>query len=126
LALDELQMVVDSILKNFEEDFASGFIVESPSRIQQIQNYYAAHHGLRPFPYKKCNAPWVSAVIEADGTLRPCFFHDAYGNIKTESFENILNGSDAIAFRKHLDMPNNPTCKKCVCYLNLSPATHLV
>ena len=29
----------------------------------------------------RCNAPWVSAVIEASGDVRPCFFHPALGNI---------------------------------------------
>ncbi|MEO5998836.1 MAG: SPASM domain-containing protein [Chitinophagaceae bacterium] len=35
---------------------------------------------LDPFPFKKCNAPWVSTVIEADGTVTPCFFHEAIRN----------------------------------------------
>ena len=43
------------------------------------------------FPYKKCNAPWVSTVMEADGTVRPCFFHEAYGNIKSGTLESIIN-----------------------------------
>ena len=29
----------------------------------------------------RCNAPWVSAVIEASGDVRPCFFHPVLGNI---------------------------------------------
>jgi radical SAM protein with 4Fe4S-binding SPASM domain len=43
------------------------------------------------------------------------------GNIHENSFEDILNSEQAIAFRKNLDMDKNPTCEKCVCYLNLAP-----
>jgi MoaA/NifB/PqqE/SkfB family radical SAM enzyme len=90
-------------------------------KIQKIHDYYAAFYGLNSFPYKKCNAPWVSTVIEADGTVRPCFFHSALGNIHKDSLGNILNGEKAVHFRKTLDMDSDPTCLKCVCYLNLSP-----
>ena len=67
----------------------------------------------------------MSAVVEADGTVRPCFFHASVGNIREESFEKIINGKKAIDFRKELDMENNGICAKCVCYLNLSPLTKL-
>ena len=73
------------------------------------------------FPYKKCNAPWVSAVVEADGSVRPCFFHPVQGNIHERDLDGILNGKEATQFRKELDMDTNETCKKCVCYLNLPP-----
>jgi MoaA/NifB/PqqE/SkfB family radical SAM enzyme len=123
--LGELKLIVSEIQDRFREEFRNHFIVESPEKLQMIYFYYAALYGYNEFPYKKCNAPWVSTVIEADGSVRPCFFHQAYGNIKTGSLEAILNSPGAIAFRKNLDMENNPTCLKCVCYLNLKPATKL-
>jgi len=119
--LDELQAIIDKLLIDYKTDFTSGFIAESPLKLQKIYSYYAAFYDHCEFPYKKCNAPWVSTVIEADGTVRPCFFHAAYGNIKTGSFHEIINSEKAIAFRKNLDMDNNDTCRKCVCYLNLPP-----
>jgi Fe-coproporphyrin III synthase len=57
--LPELQEVINRILKNNALDFGMGFIAESPQKIQQIYDYYAAFYGLNPFPYKKCNAPCV-------------------------------------------------------------------
>jgi len=119
--LPELQEIINRIIKNNRFDFDSGFIAESPEKIRQIHDYYAAFYGLNPFPYKKCNAPWVSTVIEADGNLRPCFFHDVIGNIRDSSLAAILNSDKAISFRKTLDMSKNETCVKCVCSLNLSP-----
>jgi len=124
--LPGLSVVINGILENYEEDFESRFIAESPGKFRKIYSYYAAFYNLNPFPYKKCNAPWVSTVIEADGTVRPCFFHEPIGNIRDSSLEEILNSKESIRFRKDLDMGSNSTCVKCVCYLNLPPGASLI
>jgi MoaA/NifB/PqqE/SkfB family radical SAM enzyme len=118
--LPELLEVINRIVSK-NEYFNSGFIAESPEKIKQIYQYYAAFYNLNPFPFKKCNAPWVSTVIEADGSVRPCFFHDVIGNIRDSSLVTILNSDAAFNFRKTLDMSTNATCVKCVCSLNLPP-----
>jgi len=123
--LAELKYIIEVIIENNAADFAHGFIAESPEKLRKIYSYYAAFYGLNSFPYKKCNAPWVSTVVEADGTVRPCFFHAPLGNIREQSLENILNSDDSIQFRKELDMNKDSTCIKCVCYLNLSPGRKL-
>lgn len=120
-----LKKITDDLVTTYARDFHDHFIAESPEKIRNIYSYYAAHHGLNAFPFKRCNAPWVSTVIEADGTVRPCFFHNAIGNIRNESLDKIINSDEAIGFRKNLDMDNNETCMKCVCYLNLPPAMNL-
>jgi len=119
--LIELQKIIQQLGEKFGPLFDNRFIAESPEKIQKIHDYYAAFYGLNPFPYKKCNAPWVSTVVEADGTVRPCFFHEGFGNIHQDSLATILNSDRAVHFRKSLDMDRNPVCRKCVCYLNLSP-----
>ncbi|HMG14828.1 MAG TPA: radical SAM protein [Saprospiraceae bacterium] len=119
--LPVLKKMIKNIFHSFKSDFETRFIAESPERLEKIYQYYAAHHNLLPFPYKRCNAPWVSAVIEADGTVRPCFFLEPLGSIKTDSLHNILNSKSSIQFRKGMDINTNPTCIKCVCYLNLDP-----
>ncbi len=123
--LPELLITLQQLIEKHGDDFASGYIAESPSKLMKIYEYYSAIYGLNPFPYKKCNAPWVSTVIEADGTVRPCFFHAALGNSREGSLENILNSEKGIRFRKELDMVKDSTCAKCVCYLYLSPAVRL-
>ncbi|MEO6631942.1 MAG: SPASM domain-containing protein, partial [Mucilaginibacter sp.] len=122
--LPELLEVITRIVSN-HANFTNRFIAESPEKIQDIYNYYAAFYGLNPFPFKKCNAPWVSTVIEADGSVRPCFFHDVIGNIRDSPLDVILNSDKAINFRKTLDMSKNDACVKCVCSLNLSPFAKL-
>ncbi|HVS94903.1 MAG TPA: radical SAM protein [Puia sp.] len=119
--LPELLSVLETVIRDYEPSFANGFIAESPARLSRIGEYYLAAYGRKPYPYKKCNAPWVSAVVEADGAVRPCFFHPAVGNIHEQPLADILNGDTAVAFRKTLDMDAHPTCVRCVCYLNLPP-----
>ena len=124
--LPALQEVIDKITDEFAVLFQTGFIAESPVKLQKIYSYYAAFYGRNPYPYKKCNAPWVSTVIEADGTVLPCFFHPAIGNIHEDSLDNILNSSKAIDFRRSLDTDTNSVCEKCICYLNLPPGKNPV
>ena len=121
--LQALQAIIDTIAANYKTDFNSGFIAESLLKLQKIYSHYAAAYDQLAFPVKKCNAPWVSAVVEADGNVRPCFFHAAYGNIKDDSLDKIINSETAIAFRRNLDISKDATCRKCVCYLNLPPGS---
>jgi MoaA/NifB/PqqE/SkfB family radical SAM enzyme len=123
--LAELKYITETVIESYAAEFTRGFIAENPEKLRKIYDYYAAFYGLNSFPYKKCNAPWVSTVVEADGTVRPCFFHPPIGNIRERSLENILNSAENIRFRKELDMNKNSTCIKCVCYLNLSPGKKL-
>jgi MoaA/NifB/PqqE/SkfB family radical SAM enzyme len=123
--LPELKKVIQKLTQDYHPEFKNHFIAESPEKVWKIYEYYAAFYDLNSFPYKKCNAPWVSTVVEADGTVRPCFFHKPIGNIRLESLDKILNSEKAIEFRKNLDVDTNSTCVKCVCYLNLSPAKNV-
>ena len=123
--LPDLENIIENLLITHSTDFESKFIAESPEKIRKIYRYYAAFYGLNDFPFKRCNAPWVSTVIEADGNVRPCFFHQSYGNIRHQSLDKILNSQKAVSFRKNLDMDKNDVCKKCVCYLNLAPSARL-
>jgi MoaA/NifB/PqqE/SkfB family radical SAM enzyme len=123
--LPELKEIIERIITDNAVFFRSGFMSESPEKLRQIYQYYAAFYGQAEFPFKKCNAPWVSTVIEADGEVKPCFFHDSIGNIRDSSLREILNGEKGMKFRKSLNMGTNPTCVKCVCSLNLSPFAKL-
>ncbi len=119
--LPELHATIEKVIREFASDFQNKRIAESPQKIRNLGLYYSAMHGLNPFPKKPCNAPWVSAVIEADGTLRPCFFLESLGNIHDSNFEHLLNSEQSIQFRKNLDTAAHPVCERCVCSLYLSP-----
>jgi MoaA/NifB/PqqE/SkfB family radical SAM enzyme len=119
--LDSLKDVIISLIRTHVNDFNSGFIRESAEKLNEFYTYFAAFHGLSEFPVVRCNAPWVSSVIESDGSIQPCFFHPTIGSLNNDSFKNIINSPTSIAFRKKLNIRNDPVCKKCVCSLNLSP-----
>jgi MoaA/NifB/PqqE/SkfB family radical SAM enzyme len=119
--LPKLKKMIEELARNNQPDFDTRFIAESPTKLLNIYYHYAALHGLNEFPRKRCNAPWVSAVVEADGTVRPCFFHDSIGNIRANTLNELLNSRESVDFRKNLDLEKNDTCRKCVCYLNLPP-----
>lgn len=123
--LPQLKSIIEMLIGNYAHDFTSGYIAESPAKIRRIYDYYAALHGLVDFPPVRCNAPWVSTVVEADGTVRPCFFHAPTGNIRETALPTLLNSSTAIDFRRNLDMDSDPICRKCVCSLNLRPMKKL-
>jgi MoaA/NifB/PqqE/SkfB family radical SAM enzyme len=106
------------------ELFQNGFVAGGRPSLDRIHHYYTALAGLSGFPEVRCNAPWISAVLEADGALRPCFFHPAYGSAAAGLAET-LNGADALGFRTDLDVEHNKTCQRCVCSLNL-PLTRTV
>lgn len=119
--LGELEAVLEALLVRQHKAVATRFILESPEKLRAIVAYYRAAHGRDDFPRRRCNAPWVSAVVEADGSVRPCFFHGAFGNIHREGFDAALNGPAARAFRRRLDTGQNDTCRRCVCALYLPP-----
>jgi MoaA/NifB/PqqE/SkfB family radical SAM enzyme len=112
---------IDALELERAADFASGYIAESALKLRRrLSTYYAALHGQADFFPNDCNAPWVSSVIESDGTVRPCFFQPPLGNIRqTGSLEAILNGPEAIAWRQGLDTRRDAICRKCVCTLSL-------
>lgn len=119
----ELHEITEEVILWAEKN--PGFIAEDEKKLRNISKYYSAFYGHNPFPFKKCNAPWVSVVVEADGNVRPCFFHGVQGNIHNNKLIDILNNEKNLQFRRELDMMKNPTCVRCVCSLNLSPGKKL-
>jgi Fe-coproporphyrin III synthase len=118
LQVAEFEAVVEDTIASHRDDFESGFIAESPDRLRRLPRYYAALAGEAPFPPVSCNAPWTSVVIEADGSVRPCFFHKAVGNIRTTPLGTIVS-RDLPAFRRGLDLATDPVCVRCVCSMKL-------
>ena len=104
--------------------FSSGFVAGGIESLERIARYYRAVTGLGEYPAVHCNAPWVSAVLEPGGVLRPCFFHEPYASSDGD-LSDALNSPAAVAFRRDLDVGSNATCRRCVCSLNL-PLTRAV
>lgn len=118
--IDGLEAEIETLIREHASDLASGFVVESAAKLRRIVQHFRAHAGQAENVAPHCNAPWVSAVIEATGDVRPCFFHPVVGNIHSREISDIVNGAEALQFRASLDVANNPICQRCVCSLYIS------
>jgi sulfatase maturation enzyme AslB (radical SAM superfamily) len=113
-----LEEEIEQLILQYQAGIDHKYILESASKLRRIARRFREHLGQLTPQAPTCNAPWVSAVIEVDGSVRPCFFHHAIGNITSSTLEEVINGEAAQEFRQSLDMENDATCRRCVCSLN--------
>jgi MoaA/NifB/PqqE/SkfB family radical SAM enzyme len=113
-----LEEELEKLILEYEANIAQKYIVESPVKLRKISRRFREHLGMLPPEAPICNAPWVSAVVDVDGSVRPCFFHRTMGSLTSSTLEEVINGNAAQSFRRSLDMENDPTCQRCVCSLN--------
>jgi Fe-coproporphyrin III synthase len=117
-----LEKIIHQSFGSKKVEYKKRFIAETPKKMMRIVQYYKALNGLEEYTAPACNAPWVSAVIESDGSVLPCFFHKPYGNVYNQDLEKVINSDEAVRFRKSLNTESHPICKKCVCSLYKSPS----
>ena len=115
--IDTLELEIERLIDERRAHMESQFVVESPDKLRRIVKHFRAHLGQSNSVAPRCNAPWVSAVIEASGDVRPCFFHSVLGNIHRQSLPEIINSPEALHFRSRLDVESNKICQRCVCSL---------
>ena len=116
--------MVEETIVTRARDFEDWFVAEAPEKLRRLPQYYAGQRGLDAFPAVRCNAPWASAVVEADGAVRPCYFHRAVGNIRERPLREIL-ANEMVVFRRGLKVAQDPTCRRCVCSLQVGLRTAL-
>ncbi len=112
---------LDALARECTDDF----LAENPAKLRRrLLQHFSALLGEGDFAPVDCNAPWVSAVVEADGTVRPCFFQPPLGNLRQAgSLDALLNSPQAIAWRRGLDTRRDEICRRCVCSLSLREGT---
>jgi MoaA/NifB/PqqE/SkfB family radical SAM enzyme len=114
--LPVLEQTLQSMESECAEEFANNFIAESPGKLRRILQYYSAICGRGSYPPVRCNAPEFSAVIEADGRLRPCFFISGPPDTcATEDLGSALNATNMAALRSDIRCGRRPECVTCVC-----------
>ncbi len=93
--------------------FADGFVSESPAKLLRLARHLRASGGQGAFERPPCDAPWWSSVVEADGALRPCFFHAPVGDVRA-GLGALRQGEE---YRRALATirADNDTCDRCVC-----------
>jgi MoaA/NifB/PqqE/SkfB family radical SAM enzyme len=117
--VEELAREIEGLIGECEGEIESGFIRESPEKLRRIALHFRAHLGQIPPKAPRCNAPWVSAVVESDGAVRPCFFHRPIGSLHDGPLMDVLNSDAAVRFRSQLDISKDAICRRCVCSLFL-------
>ena len=101
------------------EVLGTGFVLESADKLRRIGAHLRASAGEQAFVRPECDAPYWSLVVEADGRVRPCFFHAPVGDAR----EGLTALRTSPAYREalaHIEAPN-PTCERCVCPKRRSP-----
>lgn len=93
--------------------FEDGFVSESPAKLARLARHLRASRGEGPFDRPSCDAPWWSSVVEADGSLRPCFFHAPVGHVR--SGLTVLRQGDGYRRALAAIRADNETCDRCVC-----------
>lgn len=108
-----LEMTLNEFAVSHAAHFADGKIAESPAKLRRILLDFVRGD----FDAPRCNAPHFSAVVDVDGTLRPCYFLPAYGRLKPqgEGLMTALNTSAAQQLRQAYRTGKRPECARCVC-----------
>jgi MoaA/NifB/PqqE/SkfB family radical SAM enzyme len=131
IGLDHAEVVefaaeIENLIQDHAIEIAKGFIREDSEKLRRLVRHFEAHLGIVEDEAPRCNAPWVSAVVEADGRVRPCFFQPVIGDIHEQTLFQIVNGPRATEFREALDVSRNPICRRCVCSLYVPQAANAV
>ena len=119
--LPALHAILDSMERSHATDFETGFIAETPQKLRRILNYYEAISGRGDFPAVRCNAPEFSAVIEAGGQLRPCFFISGGNAIAGHDLAASLNEPPMQLLRGDIRAGRRAECRRCVCSMWRDP-----
>jgi hypothetical protein len=107
----------------YAADFRSRFIAQSPAKLRQLRQYFAAVCGAAAYPPVRCNAPEFSAVIGVNGAVQPCFFISGPPGARVDGdVDSVLNSETMIALRGSIRTGERPECARCVCSSYRDPA----
>jgi MoaA/NifB/PqqE/SkfB family radical SAM enzyme len=109
---------LNTLEQDYQPDFQSGFIAESPQKLRGLLAYFSAICGLGEFPATRCNAPEFSAVIAATGRVSPCFFIAGPPQaMAAGDLGEVLNSAAMAALRQSVRAGRRAECTACVCPL---------
>lgn len=122
--LIEFERILAGLERDYVADFRSGFIAEPPHKLRRLHQYFAAVCGKGAYPPVRCNAPEVSAVMDAQGRLSPCFFIPGpAGAPRQEDLGEALNTDRMVALRRDIRAGARHECLTCVCSLWRDPGS---
>jgi MoaA/NifB/PqqE/SkfB family radical SAM enzyme len=92
------------------------FITNSWESLNRIVEKARADRGGQSLQHPSCDAPWTSAVIQSDLSIRPCFFLEQTGDVRMGLREGLEQGRSR---RKSLRLSEEQACARCVCWARL-------
>ena len=119
--VDRFERILDEVEIAYADEFAAGRIAETPEKLRAMACYFRGILSGGDFPYVRCNAPHTSAVIEVDGTLRPCYFLPSWVTMSGRRLADAVNDEGALALRRAYRAGERPECGTCVCPLYKGP-----
>lgn len=120
--IDILAGVLDETEHRFATAFEAGRIAETPAKLRRMVDYFRGVIGGGAFPFVRCNAPHLSAVIEVDGRLRPCYFLPTVGKLRRDvTLREAINTPEMVEMRAAYRRGERAECERCVCPLYKGP-----
>lgn len=120
--LDGFGRLVENLVSQHAAEFREHFIAESPAKLRQLRDYFAALCGLGAYPPVRCNAPEFSAVVGVDGGVSPCFFIPGPDATRSLNLEQALVSAPMRELRGAIRAGERAECQRCVCSMYREPA----
>ena len=117
-AIEAFEAEVDRLERSGGLD--RGFVLEDAAKLRRIARHLRGSAGAGAFERPDCDAPRWSMVVEADGGVRPCFFHAEVGHAGQGLRAVRASAAYASALRT-IEEPNR-TCDRCVCPKSGAPS----
>src|SRR5580698_10584018 len=71
VSVEQIPLLESQLEVIISQGHCGGFVAESPAKLRRIAHHFRCYWNFAKFVAPRCNAPWTSAVVEADGTVRP-------------------------------------------------------
>jgi MoaA/NifB/PqqE/SkfB family radical SAM enzyme len=117
----ELETLIARLERDHADAFRQRFIAESPAKLRNIRDYFAALAGLGPFPPVRCNAPEFSAVVGVEGQVSPCFFIPGPRDVGAAGLAATLASAPMVELRRSIRAGERHECQRCVCSMYREP-----
>lgn len=123
LSADEVEEFADRVeqlMASHGDDLRAGLIRGGERELRWLVTHYRRYCGREGKPrFVNCLAPFISTVIDADGTVCPCYFLPPVGSILREPLDVILNNRAYGTVRRRFKRGALAECKLCVCPMRL-------
>lgn len=118
---DEFERIVDRILAGHETPVRDGFIIEGNLRafVDFFRRSAAAGTGSpEEIPARNCRMARTRLILNADGSIRPCFFLPPLGHIGDPGKDDIFHSEPFRSFRRQMASESPPPCRTCYQFLD--------